>query len=182
MEDSRDWCHCSRCGGQSDGNSSWEHAFSKPLMEDPNEQGEVWFNQDNSAVERCSMLQLERDLEASLIFEHLDGEDSGPKVQPVWITHILLGRLFRERQVLGWVVKMYARFQRREFMRSLVKINDLEEQAEPPLSGEVRASLSANYKGGTMDIKEHVGMRDEARLAQQLNLGDDHKETKVSIG
>ena len=37
MEDSRDGCHCSRCGGRSDGSSSQEHTFSKPLMEDPDE-------------------------------------------------------------------------------------------------------------------------------------------------
>ena len=50
-------------------------------------------------------------------------------------------------------------------MHSLVKINDLEEQAEPPLSSEVRASSSATYRGDEMDIEEQVGMRDEARLA-----------------
>lgn len=67
-------------------------------------------------------------------------------------------------------------------MRSLVKINNLEEQAEPPLSGEVRASLSATYRGDAIDIKDCVGMWDEARLVQQLNPGDSHAETKVSIG
>ena len=96
MEDSRDGCHCSRCGGRSDGGSSWEHTFSKPMMENPDKQGEAWFNQENSAAERRSMLRLERELEAALTFEHSDGEDSGPKVQPVWITRIFLGRLFRE--------------------------------------------------------------------------------------
>lgn len=73
------------------------------------------------------MLRLEMELEASLTFEHSDGKDSGLKIQPVWITRILLGHLFRERQVLGRVVKLYVHFQCREFMRSLVKINDLEE-------------------------------------------------------
>lgn len=77
---------------------------------------------------------------------------------------------------------MYARFQRREFMRSLVKINDFEEQAELPLSGEIRASLSATYKGDAMDIEEHVGMQEEVGLAQQLSLGGNNEETKVSIG
>ena len=43
MEDNKDGCHCSRCGGRSDGSSSQEHAFSKPLMEDPDKQGEAWF-------------------------------------------------------------------------------------------------------------------------------------------
>ena len=100
------------------------------------------------------MLRLERELEATLTFEHSDGEDSGLKVQPVWITRILLGRLLRERQALGWAVKMYAQFQHREFMRSLVKINDLEEQVESPLSSEVRASSSATYRGDAMDIEE----------------------------
>ena len=66
-------------------------------------------------------------------------------------------------------------------MRSLVKINDLEEQVEPPLSGEVRASSSATYRGDAMDIEEHVGMQEEARLAQQLNPGGKNEETKVSI-
>ena len=47
-------------------------------------------------------------------------------------------------------------------MRSLVKINDLEEQVEPPLSGEVRALSSATYRGDAMDIEEQAGMRDEA--------------------
>ena len=57
---------------------------------------------------------------------------------------------------------MYAHFQRREFMRSLVKINDLEEQAKPLLSSEVRASSSATYRGYAMDIEEWAGMQDEA--------------------
>ena len=48
-------------------------------MEDPDEQGEAWFNQENSVAERHSMLRLERELEATLTFEHSDGEDSGPK-------------------------------------------------------------------------------------------------------
>lgn len=182
MEDSRDGCHCSRCGSQSYGSSSREHAFSKSLMEDPDEQGEAWFNQENSAAERHSMLRLERELEVALAFEHSDGEDSGPKVQPVWIMHILLGRLFKERQLLRRAVKMYAQFQRREFMRSLVKINNLEEQVELPLSDEVRASSSATYRGDAMDIEEQAGMWDEARLAHQLNPGDGHAETKMSFG
>ena len=157
MEDNREGCHCSRCGGRSDSGSSREHAFNKPLLEEFDEQGEAWFKQENSVAERRSMLRLERDLEAALHYEHSDGEDSGSKVHSIWITRILLGCLFRERQALGMAVKMYAHFQRREFMRSLVKINDLEEQTEPPLSGEIRASSSATYRGDAMDIEESVG-------------------------
>lgn len=80
MEDSKDDCHCSRSGGRSDGCSSWEHAFSKPLLEEPDEQGEIWFNQENSMAERHSMLCLERELETVLAFEHLDDEDNNLKI------------------------------------------------------------------------------------------------------
>lgn len=146
MEDSRDGCHCSRCGGRSVGGLSKEHAFSTPLTGGANDLGEAWFRNENSTVERKSLMRLERELEAALSFEHGDGEDGGPRVHPIWITRIFLGCLFRERQALGKAVKLYARFQHREFMRSLVKINDLEDQAEAPLRGLVDASSSANYK------------------------------------
>ena len=51
-------------------------------------------------------------------------------------------------------------------MRSLVKINDLEEMVELPLSNDARASSSATYRGDEMEIEEQLGMRDAARLAQ----------------
>ena len=56
-------------------------------------------------------------------------------------------------------------------MRSLVKINDLEEQVEPPLSGGIRALSSTTYRGDAMDIKESVGLQEEARLAKKLSSG-----------
>ena len=77
---------------------------------------------------------------------------------------------------------MYAHFQHREFMRSLVKINDLQEQAESPLSGMMGASSLATYKGDTMEVEESVGMQEEVRLAEQLNPSGDHGETKFTIG
>ena len=67
-------------------------------------------------------------------------------------------------------------------MCSLVKINDLEELAELPLSSDVRASTSATYRGDEMEIEEQLGMRDEARLAHQLNPRDGHADPKVSFG
>ena len=100
------------------------------------------------------MLRLERELETALAFEHSDGEDSGLKIQPVWITCILLGRLFRERKALGKAVKQFTRFQRREFMHSLVKINDLEEMVELPLSSDAWASTSTTYRGDKMETEE----------------------------
>ena len=67
-------------------------------------------------------------------------------------------------------------------MRSLVKINDLEEQVESPLSKEIRALSSATYRGDTMDIEESVSLQEKARLAQHLSLGGGNKGTKVFIG
>ena len=56
-------------------------------------------------------------------------------------------------------------------MRCIVKINDLEEQVEPPLSGTRGASTSGTSKGDAMDVEESVGLQKEARLAAQFSLG-----------
>ena len=67
---------------------------------------------------------------------------------------------------------MYARFQRLEIMRCMVKINDLEEQVEPPLSGTLGASTSGTPKDDAMDVEESVGLQEEAKLAAQFSPGD----------
>ena len=76
--------------------------------------------------------------------------------------------------MLGWAVKMYARFQRREIMRCMVKINDLEELGEPPLSGTLGASTSGTPKDDAMDVEESMGLEKEAKLAAQFSLGEAH--------
>ena len=43
-------------------------------------------------------------------------------------------------------------------MRSLVKMNDLEDQAESLISGAMGASSSANLRGEAMDMDESIGM------------------------
>lgn len=77
----------------------------------PNEinPGEHWFNQETSPAERRAMFWLERELEATLKFEH----GGGQQASPLWVTRILLGWLFRERLALGHAVKVYAKFQHR---------------------------------------------------------------------
>ena len=111
------------------------------------------------------MLRLERELEAALCFVHGDGDDRGLRTNPIWITCTLLGRLFKEQQVLGRAVKMFACFQCKEIMHYLVKINDLEERVEPPLSGTMGASTLTSYKGDAMDVEESMGLQEEVRLA-----------------
>ena len=182
VEDSSDECHCSRCGGRSAGESSKELAFSALLTGGTNDPGETWFRNESITTKRKYLSWLERELEAALSFEHGDREEGGPRVHPIWITRILLGQLYQERQALGKAVKVYMRFQRREFMRSLVKMNDLEDQAKPPISEAMDASSLANFRGEAMDVDESIGMKEEAHLAEQLNLEGAHGGSKASVG
>lgn len=103
-------------------------------------------------------MRLERELEAALRFEHGDEDDGGLWSNPIWITRILLGPLFRELQVLGRAIKLFAHFQRREIMCCMVKINDLEERAKPPLCSTMGASTLTSYKGDAMDVEESLGL------------------------
>ena len=80
--------------------------------------------------------------------------------------------------MLGRAVNLYARFQHREIMRCMVKINDLEEQAEPPLSGTLGASTSGTPKDDVMDVEESVGLKEEARLAAHFSTGGAHYGTQ----
>ena len=59
-------------------------------------------------------------------------------------------------------------------MRCMVKINDLEELAEPPLSGTLGASTSSNPKDDAMDMEESVELYEEAKLASQFSPGEAH--------
>lgn len=44
---------------------------------------------------------------------------------------------------MGRAIKQFAKFQRREIMRGMVKLNDLEDMADPPLNGGIETSSSA---------------------------------------
>lgn len=119
--------------------------------------GERWFNLETSSSERRALFRLEREMEATLMFEH--GESR--RASQLWVTRILLGWLFRERLSLGRAVKSYAKFQRREMMRELVKLNELEEVAEPPLGGLLEASASSMPKDFVQDLDEDIVALDE---------------------
>ena len=144
--DSRDGCSCnySRCVGRSCGDYGKEAEELSAMQGEGDDQGKLWFKWENSQKERRSLFRLERELDAVLHFKHGDGMVGELKDSPIWITQILLGRLFREHQELGRAVKLYSQFHRHETMRCMVKINDLEEKAEPPLNGTMGASTSSN--------------------------------------
>lgn len=151
-EGSKEGCNCSHCGGCSVGGLGKEVEeiiFPKDGGENP---GERWFNEENSQAKRRSLLHLERELDASLLFEH----GGGPREIQLCVTRILLGWLFREHLVHGQAVKIYSRFQRREIMQCMVKLNDSEELAEPLLGGTSGASTSGFSKDEAMDLDEGV--------------------------
>lgn len=54
----------------------------------------------------------------------------------------------------------------------MVKINDLEEKVEPPLSDTMGASTSGNPREDAMDVEESVALQEEGRLAAHLNPRD----------
>ena len=64
--------------------------------------------------------------------------------------------------VLGRAIKMFAKFQRREIMCCMVKLNDLEELAKLPLGGTSGASSSALPQEEAMDLEDKVGRLAEA--------------------
>ena len=83
--------------------------------EDP---GENWFWLENSTEETWALMRFGGKLNTTLLFEH----GGHQKASTLWVALILLGRLFCERLALGRTVKSFAKYHRKEVMRSLVKI------------------------------------------------------------
>ena len=67
---------------------------------------------------------------------------------------------------------MFAKFKRWEIMRCMVKLNNLEEQAEPPSGRTPGASTLAPPKDATMDLDEDDGLQEEANAMTQFSLGE----------
>ena len=108
---------------------------------------------ENRAFDRRILVSLERELQSSFRFE--DG--NGRSLNLVWVVCILLGRLLHEQTVLGRTIKQFAKFQRCEIMRGMVKLNDLEDMAEPPMNGGLEASSSAQRQQEGMDSEAGAG-------------------------
>ena len=66
---------------------------------------------------------------------------------------------------------MFAKFQRREIMHCMVKLNNLEELAEPPLGGTPGASTSELPKDVAMDLDEVDGLQEAAYAVVQFSPG-----------
>ena len=114
---------------------------------------ESCYNAKNTATDRRILARLERELQVTFQFE--DG--NGKPVNSLWVVHILPGRLLRKRTALGHAIKQFAKFQRREIMRGMVKLNDLEDLAEPLLDNGPEASSSALRQHEGMDLEVGAG-------------------------
>lgn len=69
----------------------------------------------------------------------------------------MLGRLIWEQTAIGRAIKMFVKFQRREIMRGMVKLNDLEDLAEPLLHGSMEAQLGTQRHQGGNDMNVDIG-------------------------
>ena len=85
----------------------------------------------------------------------MDGDEE--PTNSIWIVRILLGRLIRERTFIGQAIKLFVKFQHREIMRGMVKLNDLEDMAEPPLHGSMRVLLENQRLQGGNDMDMDAG-------------------------
>lgn len=114
------------------------------------------FNAETTAIDLSILTSLERELQATFRFE--DG--NGRLVNLLWEVRILLGILLLERTTLGRAIKQFAKFQRREIMCGMVKLNDLQDMEEPPLNGGIETS-SVNLRqqeGNGMEAGVDSGM------------------------
>lgn len=160
---------CSKCKGRrGPGSVGKEEEEVNSTVCDEVIPRERWFNQETSTVEQRDSFRLEKELEATLGFEH----GRRQQASPLWVTRIMLGRLFKERLDLGRAIKAFAKFQHREIMRSLVKVNDLEELVEPPLGGVPEASTSGPSREELRDMEMEDAMRDAANEDPNYSPGE----------
>ena len=115
-----------------------------------------------------TLTHLEDDLNFALLFEH----GGGQRASQLWIARILLGHLSRERTALGKAVEVFAKLQWRDIMRSMVKLHDLVDLAEPPWRGMAEASSSGLPRDESMELDEAMGNRDKEAAEASANLGE----------
>ena len=69
---------------------------------------------------------------------------------------------------------MFAKFQRREIMRCMVKLNDLEEMVEPPLGGTSGDLTLAPPQEEAMDLDGVAGRMTETNDKAKLSPGEEN--------
>ena len=95
-------------------------------------------------------MRMQGELNATLLFEYGGRQPA----RMLWVAHILLGFLFRERLALGWTVKSFTKHYQKESMRSLEKLQDLVDQGEPPLGSFAAMTSLGQMKNEAMGLEE----------------------------
>lgn len=98
---------CQLGGGRGDGSSRDDDAEVRMNGQGDEDPKERWFHQDNSRAEIHTPTRLEDYLNLSLLFEH----GGGQRASPLWIAHILLGRLSWEKMTLGKSMEVFSKLQ-----------------------------------------------------------------------
>ena len=126
---------------------------------------------ENSPEETRALMRLEGELNSTLFFEY-----GGHQLAiMLWVANILLDFVFHKRLALGWMVKSFEKHYPKESMRSLVKLQDLLDLAEPPLGSFAATASLGQMKNEVMGLdkeeEEHVehtqggqGILEEANL------------------
>ena len=73
---------------------------------------------------------------------------------------------------LGKVVEVFAKLQRRDIMRSMVKLHDLVDLAEPPWRSMAEASSSGQPRDEAMELDEAMENRDEEATEAPASPGE----------
>lgn len=73
-------------------------------------------------------------------------------------------------------MEVFTKLQRREIIRSMVKLHDLVDLAEPPRRGMVEASMSSLPRDESMELDETIGNHNEdvvdaPTIPGEANLG-----------
>ena len=141
-------CHCRKCTGRSQQeNKGKEAEETQSIATGSGSLAEHCFVAKNLAEECRIMVNLEKTIQVTLSFAGGGEElDNSP-----WIIQILLGRMIRERMEIGKAIKALVKFQRREIMRGLVKLGDLEDLVDPPTLSSY-ATLSLLQRLQNMEI------------------------------
>ena len=83
---------CRHGGDQGESGSKAVETESRENSQGDEDQGERWFQQENSRVEIRTLARMEDDLNSTLLFEH----GGGQRASQIWIVRILLGRLSQD--------------------------------------------------------------------------------------
>ena len=73
---------------------------------------------------------------------------------------------------MGWAVEVFAKYQWRDAIRSMVKLQDLVDLVEPPLGGTSGASTSDHPKDEVMELDEEDEYQDDATTGTQFSPGE----------